>query len=205
MKTTEQVIEKAPTGANLFFLIALVAVAFAAYQYFRPATVELKGEGQSIIEINADSILAICELAGASQRVTVLFDTTFRSQSADLVVMGVKFFTRDEILRYSEQRVWEIKAGTTKVDIEYRHGKPVLLIAAPTLLSCTELEEEFKILHSTADNWSPAHLHLHVARSRHLAESKALRLGILVESMRNIEKNLKQFVPNTPVEWKLNL
>ncbi len=187
----------------IILLTGLLYVGLKLHQFYAPKTLEVKRAGKATIELSADSIKTICEMAGTSQRVSVLFDTSFVSQTPDIVVFGVALLNRDQIHRYSEQRVWQIKAGTERIEIDNANGQQTVTMSYPQILTSQELDHEFRILHNTTDNWSPAHLHRHVARSRRLAEAKAVRAGIQHRAAISIEDALRNLLPNSvKIKWE---
>lgn len=174
-------------------LILLIALCWWLYAtYMQPQTIEVPTIGRAKVTLNADSIRAICEMAGASQRVTVLFDTAWIVDKS-IRALGITLLERNERQEYRESRTWLIKAGVQDVEIEDNS----IILSAPILLSASEIEKEFRVLKNTGDSWNPVSVHAHVSRSRALAEAKSKRMGILGRAKVSIDGALKQLIKET--------
>lgn len=168
-------------------LILIILAGMFLVWLFKPNLFSSKEEVKANFEISADSIKVICEMAGASQKITVKQEIPFTKTEAALSVVGYDFFEKEVEKVYAEKRTWVIKCGTAKVEVDGFN----ILLSAPEILSCTEDEEAFEVLQSDGAKWSPAHVHKFVAQSRRLAERKAVRDGIYIKAKNSIYSKLK--------------
>lgn len=184
-------------------LIAILALAWWGYRAWQGPTINVPAYGGSNIKINADSILRIAELAGATQEVTVFFDTTYTRQQADIKIFGIVLAERQVIERYSESRTWKFKAGIDAVRITRDADGVTVHLGQPKILSAEELTERFVVLAHTGDNWNPASTHLHMQRSRALAQATAMRSSILQRAAINVADVISNLIPQqNKIKWE---
>lgn len=180
--------------------LLLIIAAVSIWSYYQiPPTIEVPGGGHSTIELTADSIRKICEIAGASQEVEVLFDTIWTTKVPRLVVFGYTVATEPKTHQLKEARVWLVKAGVTSVEIR---GNTVAL-GLPEITSVQELESEYQLLINTSDSWNVVAVNRYVLNSKSQAVQKSLDMGILERSRASVEETLAAMLPDAcKVVWE---
>jgi len=178
-------------------LIALIYIGWWAWGKYQGESITVPGAGSVEIQLNADSIRKIVEIAGASQSIEVLFDTSWVEKTEDFKLFGltVDILEKDVLSRYSETRTWVVKAASEEVNLVKENGAQVIVLSQPVIMQAVELEDKFRVLHQTGKNWNPVAIHAHLHRSRRLAEQKAHRSGIEAEAAASINATLRNILP----------
>lgn len=176
-------------------LIALIALAVWGYNKLTPDSITVPGLGMSEVKLNADSIRAIIEVAGASQQIEVVYDTAWieKTENFKFFGIGIDALEKDLVCKYTETRTWIVKAVCKDVEID---GNTILL-SYPVVDTATELEDKFRVISFTGGgSWNPTSAHVHLNRSRRIAEAKARRDGIESAAAENISHALSVILPN---------
>lgn len=184
---------------NTLILSLLIIAGIFGYNQYKPQTVAAIGAHDTEIQLNADSIRSICELAGASQEVEVIIDTSFVANTTTSTFFGLLATTQLKVNRLREKRVWKIKAGTDGIRIRDNS----IYLTLPKLLSTTELQLEHEVLLQQGVNWDPLAGGKMVVLSRTKAEQRALDLGLLEFAKNSISATLTAMLPdNVNIYWE---
>lgn len=170
---------------NTIALFGFVLGSIWLWDFFNPETII---SGDSRVKITAEEIEKMLELNAAKQTIHVKFDTTYTDIAYKIDLAGVKLGSYKRTNSLSEQRTWEVKAGSS----EFKIVDTELFISEPAITSCEELSAQREIL-DTEGLWLPVAMKAIAMKSKSLAKTTALKSGIVEAAKLNVESAFAGF------------